>query len=378
MQAIDPAALVPRSLRQNPVTEDTAFLFWGKAAARTWQVVSQQLPGSAPALVIQPRAAGAGAADGSRARQVRFVEAEHPIPGNGSFLAGQALLEFFDSLRRTGYRNLRVFLSGGASSLAWVKPSALTEGQLLAELESLYRKPLPIAELNRRRSRLCALKAGGAARWLRRIAPAVRARVELISDVAPFGPEVVGSGPFWDGRVPHAILADNGVFVQAFAQAVGPSARILGAGRVGHWEQWVTLLDRHVRQLAPGQEQVLVLGGEPLVQVPARVSAAARGGRMCQLAGQLALDCADLLHQQRLEILAVSSDGVDGRSGASGVWIGPEQAARLSSDSHFPRQLRRCVAGFDAASGLEAIGALLPGRPSGTNVQDLVALRIRA
>ncbi len=383
LSEVDPEVLLSEAVRQRPVGERAAYLFWGKAAYRSWEVVSGLKSEPVPSLVIMPHGSVSGRPSG--VGRTHWVEAEHPIPGPGSFAAGRALLEFFDSLRREQRRDLRVFLSGGASSLAWVRPSRISEAQLQEQLEELYRKPLPIAELNRRRSKLCALKGGGAARWLRRLAPDVSARVELISDVAPYGPEVVGSGPFWDKRVPHHVMADNGRYVEAFARALGSGAKVLGAWQLGSWESWVSRFEREIESeiqagdsRSPSSQRVFILGGEPQVRVPAWVSRNARGGRMCQIGAALTLRWARPLREGRLEILAASSDGVDGRSGSAGVYLGLEQGRTLDRKPGLLRELDQATGSFDAARVLDQIGALIPARVSGTNVQDLVAVRIKA
>lgn len=377
---VSPERLQSRQSRQFDGDGATASLFWGKAACEMALATLQSGASGGPALVIAPRAALDSLAGRKLPPWVRRVGAEHPIPGAGSFAAAAALLDFFDSLRRTGARELRISLSGGASSLAWLPPSSISEGELLRTLEALYRMGLPISELNRRRSRFCGLKSGGAARWLRRIAPAVRARVQLISDVAPYGPEVVGSGPFWDGEVRHHILADNSRFVRSFARELGDPARVLASGAGGEWTRWVARLSAAARvELARGAraDRVLILGGEPLIRVPVTVPSAARGGRMTQIAAGLALELAPAVLQGRVEILAASSDGVDGRSGAAGALVGAREAERMGlGGERGTRALERAIGNFDSARALD--GALIPARGSGTNVQDLVAVRVRA
>lgn len=386
LRSVDPERLFRPIFRQNAVAPGPrGWLFWGKAADRSWEIARSQgeIRSGDLVWVITPRnSERSRAPSGGRWERGAFrIESEHPIPGVGSQAAGLSLLEFFDGLRRRGATRLDVFLSGGASSLAWLPAPGWTLDHLQDHLERLYRLPIPIQELNRRRSKLCSLKGGGAANWLSRIAPEVRAHVHLISDVAPFGPEVVGSGPFWSEQCRHTVVADNAIYAQAFLQALGSGrGRILATGQSGAWESWIPRLVQEVEVLeknppSGAEPWTLILAGEPHVRVPGHVSRHARGGRMAQLAGGLALSLAPLFHQGRMELLAASSDGVDGRSGGAGVHLDLSLARRWARRPDWTRALADGVTRFDCGRAWSKVGAMIPAAPTGTNVQDLVALR---
>ncbi len=386
LASVDPEQLFQSVFRQKPVASGVrGWLFWGKAADRSWEVARTQKairPGDL-VFVISPQPQGKSTVLSEVRNDFGALRilSDHPIPGSGSLEAGRLLLEFFDGLRRLNASELNVFLSGGASSLAWLPVPEWNLEDLQKHLEKLYRLPIPIEELNRRRSRLCSLKAGGAANWLSRIAPGVRAQVHVISDVAPFGPEVVGSGPFWNGRTPHEVLADNKIYARAFAKALpNGEPRLLGAGNLGSWESWIDRLEREIETLekkrtATSAPVTLILAGEPQVEVPHRVSQNARGGRLAQLAGGLALRLAPLFHEGRLELLAASSDGVDGRSGGAGVHLDRARSKLWARRTEWTRLLAQGVSEFDCGRSWQKIGALIPAEATGTNVQDLVALR---
>ncbi len=386
LRSVDPERLFQPVFRQKPVAPGSrGWLFWGKAADRSWAVVRSHgvIRPDDLTCVITPQ--GQGENTKSSFARPEFgalrILGEHPIPGAGSLEAGRSLLDFFDGLRRTNAAQLDVFLSGGASSLAWLPRSGESLEVLQSRLEQLYRQPLPIQEMNQKRSQLCSLKAGGAANWLSRIAPKVRTRVHVISDVAPFGPEVVGSGPFWNGRTRHEVLADNEIYAHAFVRALsGGESRTLGVGSLGSWESWILRFESEVEALEKNTREMtapvtLILAGEPQVDVPQHVSKRARGGRMAQLAGGLALRLAPLFHEGRLELLAASSDGVDGRSGGAGVNLDRARSKLWSRKPDWTRLLAQGVSSFDCGRAWQEIGALIPAKPTGTNVQDLVALR---
>jgi glycerate-2-kinase len=371
------SAVHPRALVGTGPRAGAAALFWGKAAIATCAAWSEAGPGAPPpALVIAPR----GEPVPPRLRSfARVVFGEHPLPGPGSFAAAGELLEFFDSLRRLGIRSLDVHLSGGASSLAWLPLAGLGRDALLERLRELYGRPLSIAALNERRARLCLLKGGGAAAWLARLAPGTRARVHVLSDVAPFGPGVVGSGPFRDGRIPHRLLADNGTLLGAAAGAArerGWAVLARHALPPVDWSRWIELAERETRRALarrPGGG-VILLGGEPRVALPS--SRAGRGGRQTQIAAALAARLARELGAGRVELLAAASDGVDGASRSAGARLEGRVARRAGSPGAAAR-LREAARRFDSARALAALGALRPPGPTGTNVQDLLVVRVR-
>ena len=272
---------------------------------------------------------------------------------------GGRLLEFFDYLKRVDCRKLDVYLSGASSSLAWLPPPDLSFLQLRMKLQKLHEAGLPIGELNRRRSRLCGLKGGGAARWARALAPGLEIHVRVISDVLPFGMDAVGSGPFWDGRTAHQLITSNERWVREIiriARAGGLPVRS-EAGWVAPWTEWVKKIER---MRAPG---LLVLGGEPTVRLP---PGSPKGGRQTHLAAALLNRFRNELAAGRVEILCASSDGVDGSSGAAAVLL--ERLPNVFARNAIQGAIRK----HRAAEFLREAGALIPARETGTNVQDAV------
>lgn len=361
--------LILKSRRQN--RGETAILFWGKSAAPSFEAYRAAKALPRVFLVISPDPPRPGF-------EGRWIQAEHPLPGDGSFRAGLRLLDFFAALPRYGITHLDVHLSGGASSLAWLPKSGMSRAALGAKLARLYAQPLTIRELNRARSQLCQLKRGGAARWLAMLAPDVRARVFLIndtlSDTLPGGADVVGSAPFYTASVPHKILADNSSLVAALVRAArAEGLAVLGArsGWSAEWEQWVSRALGDARAaLAAGRSGVFVYGGEPRLRLPLRHG---RGGRQTQIAAALA--ASPEVAAGKLEVLAMSSDGCDGGAGAAGAYVGRELAARASA-----RQLRNAAVHFDSATVLGEHGALIytkdAARSGFSNVQDVLLISV--
>ena len=358
-----------------------SILCWGKFAYATWKSIQSELDPSIPHLVISPREALPAVLTPKGQNGGVLLGAEHPLPGPGSFDAGARLLSFFSSLRRFESAGLTVFLSGGSSSLAWLPRDARPREQLLRELEGLYKKPWSIQKLNQARTRLCGLKGGGAANWLRRSAPDVykKTRIIVVSDVAPFGPEVIGSGPFWDRHLRHEVVADNRIWVERLAQKARPIAPILltRSADLGRWTEWVERIGGEIEcSLKTHREGFMIFGGEPSVDLKLpRGAKPGHGGRQSQIALALLLRFHAEILEGRLELLCGSTDGVDGRSRSSGTQLNREVARKFS---RLPTtRALRALETLDSGSLLASMSALLPEKPGGVNVQDAVLVRVK-
>lgn len=364
-----PAHLLRRGIRRRligRIDPGASALFWGKASHafyKTWAKTKSEHP----FLVLSPEPPPSDLKGG------RWIQGEHPLPGEGSFQAGEALLDFMDSLRRLGARRLQVFLSGGASSLAWVRPASLSRKDLQARLLKIYSSSQNIEEINRRRSELCLLKGGGSARWLRRLAPQVRANVNLVSDVFPFGPEVVGSGPFWESGIHHYVLADNSDFVRKYcqiAQRAGLPVLSARSGILGSWESWIRRISFQVHKaMTCREEKLLIWGGEPSISLPP-FQCRGEGGRQTHLALALVIEFHPLIASGQLEILAASTDGSDGNSGASAAFLDSMRIYAVSL-----KDAKTALRNYNSASVLKKCGALIPQTQTGTNLQDVLVLK---
>ncbi|NGP75953.1 DUF4147 domain-containing protein [Balneolaceae bacterium YR4-1] len=129
------------------------------------------------------------------------IEAEHPVPGEGSEQAGRAAIQFVKDIPEGAL--LICCISGGTSSLL-VQPA---EGISLEELnqthELLLNSGADIHEMNAVRKHLSQIKGGQLLRHLNKKATLVNL---IISDVPGDDPAVIGSGP---------TVADTSTFLDA-------------------------------------------------------------------------------------------------------------------------------------------------------------------
>jgi glycerate 2-kinase len=276
----------------------------------------------------------------------------HPVPGEDSLRAGEALLACAAALRPD---DLSIFLlSGGASALC----EALRPGVSLEELQTRTRALLasgaPIEAINQVRRSLSRFKAGG-------LAEAARARIVTLalSDVASNDPRVIGSGPTVkdDAGDDYFVLADAETLAAAATRRLkqrgltvvrGP--RLEGeAARVG--ASLAALGDAGTAQARVG-ETTVTLGDEP-----------GKGGRNQELALAFALSAAG---NPDVALAAIGTDGRDGPTDAAGAIVDGATVSRGGPDA------TAALARHDAYPYLDGAGDLVRTGPTGSNLADLV------
>lgn len=405
--AVDPRSAVLRALRDagTPATP-VHVLALGKAAPAMARGAVEHLAslGMRPAGGVVVAAAGPAA----EATILPIVVGDHPVPGDGSARAADALGRAARAVG--GGDECWVLVSGGASSLAAGPADGLPAGVLPALFEALLRSGAPIGTVNAIRKRFLRWGAGRLAAALR---PA-RVRVLAISDVPGDRPDEIGSGPcspdplraaevraliagaglaatlprelarYLDAcihgvppvetpkpgdpafdAVSFSIVANNAIAcdgVMAHARSMGWTpvrGEALSGDARGAGERIAGAL------LAPGPSRLvcLVHGGETTVPLG---TAAGRGGR-CQ---ELALAAARVLHGHRgVALLAAGTDGRDGPTDAAGAIVDDTTWGRSVGKGAEPEH---ALARHDSYPALDAAGALLRTGPTGTNVMDLV------
>ena len=331
---------------------------------------------------------------------------EHPVPGAGSFRAGDRLLKF---VARSGPEELVLFLvSGGGSAVAEVPAGTLRNSDLARTTELLLRSGAPIGTMNAIRRHLSRIKGGQLAATV----PSGRFATLALSDVVGDAPEDIASGPTVPdpstfrgalagadryrlpgrlparardyleegarGRMPETPKPGDPRFRATPFVLVGSNRHALlvaarKATQIGYRTEVVArpitgetrpAAERFARRLVSmptAPPHALLAGGETTVRLGARPG---RGGRN----QQFALASAGILEGRRAAILSAGTDGVDGPTDAAGAWVDGStrgEAARHGVD------IGRALARHDAYPALERLGLLLRTGPTGTNVTDL-------
>jgi glycerate 2-kinase len=335
---------------------------------------------------------------------LEFVAAGHPVPNSGSLAAGKRIAEILAEARPGDVA--LALVSGGASALLELPVPGVTLADLQATTQALLRSGATIVELNVIRRRLSQIKGGGLAR---QAAPA-RVAGLVLSDVVGDPLEAIGSGPTVPAagaepgeaeRIveryglaeslpasvleaiqapsspisdPHSpitnlIVGSNALAAQAAvgqARAYGFEALLLSTFVEGEARE----VGRVVAGLAKGIRRqghplrppaCLVLGGETTVTV--RGQGAGGRNQEVALAAAIALD-----GWERVMVMTLATDGVDGMSPAAGAIITGETAARGRA---LGLAARAALADNDSYGFFEALGEAVVIGPTGTNVNDL-------
>lgn len=387
-------ALAARALSRAGVSGPMRVLGLGKAAAGMTRGAASVVPLSG-GLVAAP--AGARLPPG-----VRWAKGSHPVPDGASEQAGRALLEEARSARPD--ETALFLVGGGGSALACVPAAGLTLSDKVAATRALHAGGAAIEQTNAVRKHLSALKGG-------QLAAATKAqrRLSLVLCDVPSGDLAsVASGPtagdpttYSDclavaSRVP---LPDRvRAHLEAGARGERPETPKPGDPRLDGLEQTLlagpadlartaadlsdgpcelearpfvgpveALAERIAsRVLSSSGSTLLALSGEVTVTLPGD---AQPGGRM----QHLALLLARALAGRPFRALCAGSDGRDGATGHAGAVVDGQTAGRAASAG---LDLDRAIARFDSAATCAELGVAVPAFDSGTNLCDLVLVRV--
>lgn len=381
----------------SPPSGRTVVVGAGKASAAMAQALEAAWSGPLEGVVVTRYGHGVAC------RQIRIVEASHPVPDENGLAATREIIEAVSGL---GADDLVIALiSGGGSALLTQPANGLTLADKQAVNAALLRSGAPIGEMNCVRRHLSAVKGG------RLSAAAAPARVVTIaiSDVPGDDPAAIASGPTVPdsttsrdaldiiekyalevpGRViewlrdpasetpkpgdpvfagsEYRMAATPAKSLEAAAQIVreaGLEPIMLGDAIEGEARDvGVEHARLALRMQGADRKCVLLSGGETTVTMRGK----GRGGRNSEY---LLGHAIELAGARGIFSIACDTDGIDGSEDNAGAWCGPETLGDASEAGADPRAL---LAANDAYSCFEAAGTLVVTGPTLTNVNDFRA-----
>jgi glycerate-2-kinase len=333
-----------------------------------------------------------------RLRQIRIIEAAHPVPDENSYLSAREIVRL---ARRAGWGDLVFAAITGGSSALLVWPAegiSLTDKQALNQI--LLACGASIREINAVRKHASCVKGG---RLAEEIFPAELINL-TVSDVTgdPLdyitGPTVPDTSAYQDAwrvldkydlwaRVPASVRAhlERGPEIESpkhFAHAyhsfivVPGDAACLGAAQraeeLGYTSHILTTEmegESHAEAVAFVDAArafkapcALIAGGETVVTIHGECR---EGGSNQEFALSAALTIAG---RDNLVVGSVDTDGTDGPTGAAGGLVDGGTGDRAAAAGLDAKGCRRTHA---ALRLLEATGDLVVTGPTGTNVNDL-------
>lgn len=383
------------------------YLVGGGKAARTMGEAARDLLGDrvTAGILAVPRG------EGGDAGPVRFLEAGHPLPDDGSRLAADGMMEL---LSGTGDRDLVIALvSGGGSAMLSAPAPGLSPGDKEDVLRRMLRSGADIAEFNTVRKHLSLVKGGQMAK----AAYPSRVWVLLLSDVPGDDPSVIASGPFspdpttfadaqkiligkricadippparariesgLSGKAPETPKPGDPVFDRVVPAVIGSNrialeaakregerggadiVRILPGFLRGEAREcgraFVSELRAASGALPVGHVAILAAGGETTVTVRGK----GRGGRNQEFALAAAIE---LDGEGGIAVLSAGTDGVDGPTDAAGAYVRGDTCARGREGGKIPHDH---LAGNDSYAFFRALSDQVVTGPTGTNVADI-------
>jgi len=336
---------------------------------------------------------------------------DHPVPGDRSLAAGQALISF---CRHVQEPDILIFLiSGGGSSLAVCPVDGVTLPEIRQLTDVLLRASVPIADINVIRRQLDQVKNGG----LLHNTSTSGSLTLILSDVVDGGPAVVASGPtladrsskadclrviaqagmtsripeniisfLEDGRTgekyaegvsqtaiiahPHQVIGDNRMALRAirsYAERNGCSVILSEKPLTGPVEIEAERIFSEFSKITSRKIHLPLLmcwGGEVTVERKGNQP----GGRNSHLALLLANRISGLAG---VSGAALATDGEDGSCPAAGAYFDGTTAARTAASGI---SIHDCLAQFASYQCFSSLGDAVLTGSTGTNVNDIVIM----
>jgi len=330
---------------------------------------------------------------------VTCYEAGHPVPDENSFRGTEAALRLVEGLSP---RDTVLFLLSGGGSALFEKP-LLPAAQLQDITAQLLECGADIVEINTIRKRLSGVKGG---RFAQLCAPA-QVEAVVLSDILGDPLDMIASGP---ACADSATADDARRIAEKYALRLSPAAReLLAVETPKQLHNVHTQINGSVRELCAaaaavchrlgytpcvltdrlccqareagsmlasvalthaddGCDLAFIAGGETVV----RLTGHGKGGRNQELALAAAQGIRGLSH---VAVFSVGSDGTDGPTDAAGGYAdGDTCDTLLAQGVRIDDVLRE----NDAYHALGKADGLLFTGPTGTNVNDVAVVLIRA
>ena len=394
IRAVLPDEAVRRALTDVQFPGRVFLVAAGKAAWQMANVACKALPALAGGVVVTKYGHVKGEIDG-----VACYEGGHPVPDENGLRGTAAALALTGALRADD--TVLFLLSGGGS--------ALFEQPLLplAELQDITHQLLSagadIVEINTMRKRLSQVKGG---RFAAHCAPALVFSI-VLSDIVGDPLDMIASGPACPDR---STCAQAIAVAEKYRLRLSPQAQALLAVETPKTlENVTTNITGSVRELcAAATNECRVLGYEPILltdcltceareagsflasvarthvsskrplaflaggETVVHLRGTGKGGRNQELALSAALGIEGI---SNVLIASAGSDGTDGPTDAAGGIVDGGTAAEMRLHGADPA---RALADNDSYHALKSAGSLFFTGPTGTNVNDVALVLIRA
>lgn len=330
---------------------------------------------------------------------ITVYEAGHPISDSNSYMATKEAVRLVTGLKPED--TVLLLISGGGSAL--FEDPLLDENEIKSINEQLLACAAGIVEINTIRKRLSRVKGG---KFAKLCEPAKVLSI-VLSDIIGDPLDMIASGPAYrDGSTTEEALD----IIKKYGLTMSDKAMSLIKQETPcEITNVVTKITGSVNQLCESARlKCLELGYEPVVLTTSLACEAAEAGRflgsigkyhcitkkdlafiaggetVVKLTGrgkggrnqELALAAADEIKGlDNVAVFSVGSDGTDGPTDAAGGYVDGETANNLTNKNI---KIFDILSNNDSYHGLKEVDGLIITGPTGTNVNDLSVLLVRA
>ena len=242
---------------------------------------------------------------------VKHITSTHPLVSQKSTDAATLLLEGMSALKEN---DVFVFLlSGGASAMIEKPIDGLTLADFTKISSSLLTSGIDIKALNTVRKSISQIKGGKLANEIK-----AQGDVLVLSDVIGDDLQTIGSAPMYNGKFSHHIIGNNEIALNSAKDYISTQvdlAEIITTTLEMDSIKATEFISGEIKKYDKKYDSFCLLFGGETTTI---VNGNGYGGRNQELALRLLLsDCVS----EKIHILSAGSDGIDGRSDATGAFV---------------------------------------------------------
>lgn len=284
----------------------------------------------------------------------------HPLVSDKSIASANLLLE---GVKRMTKNDVFIFLlSGGASAMIEKPIVGLTLDDFTKISSSLLTSGIDIKALNTVRKSISQIKGG-------KLANAIKAKGEVLvlSDVIGDDLGTIGSAPMHNYKFEHHIIGNNKIALETAEGYIKPKvdkAKIITTTLDCSSQKATQFIYENIKEYDKKYDSFcLLFGGETTTVVKGKDG---YGGRNQELALRLLLtDCIT----PEISILSAGSDGIDGRSDATGAFVDIDVYEKIKKQKLNPQTY---LENSDSNTFFKLLDYDFVTGISGTNVMDFI------
>lgn len=290
---------------------------------------------------------------------LKHYTSTHPLVSEKSIEAGNMLIA---EVKKMQEDDLFVFLlSGGASAMIEKPIEGLTLEDFTKISSSLLTSGIDIKALNTVRKSISQIKGGKLANTIK-----AKGEVLVLSDVIGDDLNTIGSAPMNNGKFKHHIIGNNKIALEQAKNSINKKVdftKIVTTTLEMNSENATEFIAEEIKKYDDKYSSFCLLFGGETTTV---VNGNGYGGRNQELALRLLLTGAI---NKNISILSAGSDGIDGRSDATGAFLDFDIYQQIKNKKLNPQTY---IENSDSNTFFKMLGYDFVTGITGTNVMDFI------